>query len=94
MTKKNERNEGDGGRWAKRNGRQQRRKASLIKRTRQVSGIVVSLESGGESFSHMVYYSMEMLWMDGGGENESFIGLSDARSAGISAEEELSLKSE
>ena len=42
----------------------------------------------------MVYYSMEMLWMDGGGENESFIGLSDARSAGISAEEELSLKSD
>ena len=30
----------------------------------------------------------------GGGENESYIGLSDARSAGISAEEELSLKSD
>ncbi len=93
MTKKNERNEGDGRRsmGAKRNGRQQRRKASLIKRTRQVSGIVVSLERGGESFSHMVYYPMEMLWLDGGGENESYISL---LTVGISAEEELSLKSE
>jgi hypothetical protein len=83
MTKKNERNEGDGGRWAKRNGRQQRRKASLIKRTRQVSGIVVSLESGGESFSqYMVYYPMEMLWMDGGGENHWTVGRTVSRDFG------------